>query len=106
MMVFFSNNYMSLAPTKDPYGDGILLQTLDGNRIELVMENLYSSKSDSKVDPAEEMYCARWLSVKEALELANALMDAVHEIRDRKVHKHIEERQIQRIKEGKCSSDY
>ena len=103
IMVYFSNNYVALAPTKDPYGDGILLQTLDGYYIELSMETL---ENLDERNPEDGDYCARRLTLQEALELANALMDAVHEVRDRKTHKHIEERQLRRIKEGKCSSEY
>lgn len=108
-MVYFSNNYFALAPTRDPYGDGILLETLDGNRIQLSMENLFSSQWDGSSEipvGKEEMSCSTYLSVEEATELGWRLIDAAYEIKNRRTLPHIEERQRQRVKEGKCSSDY
>lgn len=108
-MVYFSNNYFALAPTKDPYGDGILLETLDGNRIELRMENLFSSQWDGTSEiPAgkEEMSCSTHLSIEEAQLLGLALLDAAYEIKYKRTPEYIKARQIQRIAAGKCSSDY
>lgn len=105
-MVYFSHNYYALEPTNHPYGDGILLEVLDRNRIELKMENLYSSNCGDEADPAQEMNCNCHLSMEEAQELAWALLKAVTEVRFKRTPPDIEERQRQRIKEGKCSSDY
>ncbi len=105
-MVFFSDNYISLAPENTPYGDGIILQTLDGHIIELSMENLLNYNSDEwSRDPEEEMQCIRRLSMEEAQELGWALLRAVADLRFGTC-KATEERQIQRIKEGKSSGDY